>query len=89
MLIRVGPKAWLDHLKKLVVQGDLLKLADSKQSDLKWRSAMYTLPGRVLSVDINASIDRGARGWLTSFAPKVRFSKNCIILANYYSVHTF
>ena len=32
---------------------------------------------------------RGDRGWLTSFAPKVRFSKNCIIFANYYSVHTF
>ena len=32
---------------------------------------------------------RGDRGWLTSFDPKVRFSKNCIIFANYYSVHTF
>ena len=32
---------------------------------------------------------RGDRGWLTSFAPKVRFSKNCIIFANCHSVHTF
>ena len=32
---------------------------------------------------------RGDRGWLTSFAPKVRFSKNCIIFANYHSVDTF
>ena len=32
---------------------------------------------------------RGDRGWLASFAPKVRFSKNCIIFANYHSVHTF
>ena len=32
---------------------------------------------------------RGDWGWLTSFAPKVRFSKNCIIFANYHSVDTF
>ena len=32
---------------------------------------------------------RGDRGWLTSFAPKVRFSKNCIIFGNYHSMHTF
>ena len=29
-------KAWLDHLKKLVVQGDLLNLAHSEESDLTW-----------------------------------------------------
>ena len=38
---------------------------------------------------IHTCMRRGDRGWLTSFAPKVRFSKNCIIFANYYSVHTF
>ena len=27
-------KAWLDHLKKLVAQGDLLKLAHSEESNL-------------------------------------------------------
>ena len=50
-------KARLDHLKKLVVQGDLLKLAHSEESDLTWRSAIYSLPRRVLSFAINASID--------------------------------
>ena len=50
-------KAWLDHLKKRVVQGDLLKLAHSEESDLTWRSAIYSLPRRVLSFAINASID--------------------------------
>ena len=50
-------KAWLDHLKKLVVQGDLLKLAHAEESDLTWRSAIYSLPRRVLSFAINASID--------------------------------
>ena len=50
-------KAWLDHLKKLVVQGDLLKLAYSEESDLTWSSAIYSLPRRVLSFAINASID--------------------------------
>ena len=34
-------------------------------------------------------ICRGDRCWLTSFAPKVRFSKNGIIFANSQSVHTF
>ena len=34
-------------------------------------------------------VRRGDRGWLTNFALKVRFSKNCIIFANYHSVHTF
>ena len=42
-------KAWLDHLKKLVVQGYLLKLAHSEESDLTWHSAIYSLPRRVLS----------------------------------------
>ena len=51
MLIRVN------HLKKIVVQGDLLKLAHSEESDLTWRSAIYSLPRRVLSFAINASID--------------------------------
>ena len=50
-------KVWLDHLKKLVVQGDLLKLAHSEESDLTWRIAIYSLPRRVLSFAINASID--------------------------------
>ena len=36
-----------------------------------------------------SSTSRGDRGWLTSFAPKVGFSKNCIIFANYHSVDTF
>ena len=34
-------------------------------------------------------IYRGDRGWLTSFAPKVRFSKKSIIFANSHRVHTF
>ena len=46
-------KAWLDNLKKFVVQGDLLKLAHSEESDLTWRSAIYSLP----RFAINASID--------------------------------
>ena len=50
-------KAWLDHLKKLVVQGDLLNLAHSEESDITWRSAIYSLPRRVLSFAINSSID--------------------------------
>ena len=48
-------KAWLALLKNLVVQGDLLKLARSEESDLTWRSAIYSLPRRVLS--FNALID--------------------------------
>ena len=47
-------KAWLDHLKKLVAQGDLLKLAHSEESNLTWRNAIYTLTRRVLSFAINA-----------------------------------
>ena len=50
-------KAWLDHLKKLVVQGDLLRLSHSEESDLTRRSYIYTLPRRVLSFAINASHD--------------------------------
>ena len=50
-------KAWLDHLKKLVVQGDLLNLAHSEESDITWRSAIYSLPRRLLSFAINLSID--------------------------------
>ena len=49
-------KAWLDHLKKLVVQGDLLNIAHSEESDITWRSAIYSLPRRVLSFAINSSI---------------------------------
>ena len=47
-------KAWLDHLKNIVVglQGDLLKRAHSEESDLTWRSAIYSLPRRVLSFAI-------------------------------------
>ena len=44
---------------------------------------------RRLLIFVIITLCRGDRGWLTSFAPKVRFSKNCIIFANYYSVHTF
>ena len=43
--------------QKLVVQGDLIKLAHSEESDLTWCSAIYSLPRRVLSFAINASID--------------------------------
>ena len=48
-------KAWLDHLKKLVVQGDRLRLSHSEESDITWRSSIYTLPRQVLSFAINAS----------------------------------
>ena len=40
-------------------------------------------------VAVEVVTGRGDRGWLTNFAPKVRFSKNCIIFAHYHSVHTF
>ena len=50
-------KSCLDHLKKLVVQGDLLNLAHSEESDITWRSAIYSLPRRALSFAINSSMD--------------------------------
>ena len=74
-------KAWLDHLKNLVAQGDLLKLAHSEESDLTWRSAIYSLPPRVLSFAINASIDtlptfRNLKLW------REKMSANCKLCGN-------
>ena len=48
-------KAWLDHLNKIVVQGDLLMLSHLEESVLTRRNSIYTLPRRVLSFAINAS----------------------------------
>ncbi len=48
-------KAWLDHLNNLVVQGDLLWLSHSEESNLTRRSSIYTLPRQLLSFAINAS----------------------------------
>ena len=45
-------KAWLDHLKKLVVQGDLLNLAHSEESDITWLGIFF------LSID--ALVDSAA-----------------------------
>ena len=74
-------KAWLDHLKKLVVQGDLLNLAHSEESDITWRSAIYSLPRRVLSFAINSSIDtlptfRNLKLW------GKKMSSNCKLCGN-------
>ena len=74
-------KAWLDHLKKLVVQGDLLNLAHSEESDITWRSAIYSLPRRVLSFAIDSSIDtlptfRNLKLW------GKKMSSNCKLCGN-------
>ena len=74
-------KAWLDHLQKLVVQGDLLNLAYSEESDLTWRSAIYSLPRRVLRFAINSSIDalptfRNLKLW------GKKMSSNCKLCGN-------
>ena len=71
----------LDHRKKLVVQGDLLNLAHSEESDLTWRSAIYSLPRRVLSFAINSSIDtlptfRNLKLW------GKKMSSNCKLCGN-------
>ena len=74
-------EAWLDHLKNLVVPGDLLELAHSEESDLTWRSAIYSLSRRVLSFAINASIDtlptfRNLKLW------GMKMSANCKLCGN-------
>ncbi len=48
-------KAWLYHLNKLVVQGDLLTLSHSEESNLTRRRSIYTLPRQFLSFAINTS----------------------------------
>ena len=74
-------KARLDHLKKFVVQGDLLNLAHPEESDLTWRSAIYSLPRRVLGFAINSSIDtlptlRNLKLW------GKKMSSNCKLCGN-------
>ena len=48
---------WGNYIKSLVQQGNLLKLIDSENADLTWKSIIYDLPRRVLSFAVRASID--------------------------------
>ena len=48
---------WLTHLKKLVVQGQLLTIAEDLNSDFSYKSLVFDLPRNVLKFLSNACID--------------------------------
>ena len=67
--------------QKAFVQGDLLNIAHSEESDLTWRSAIYSLPRRVLSFAINSSIDtlptfRNLKLWGKKMSSKLQIMWN-------------
>jgi hypothetical protein len=48
---------WTDYVLPLIQQGNMLKLIESEQSDLTWRSIIYDMPRGVMSFAVRASID--------------------------------
>ena len=48
---------WKNYILPLIVQGNFLKLIDSENSDLTWRSIIYDLPKGVLSFAVRSAID--------------------------------
>ena len=77
---------WMVILYYLDVHVESTRMTNMKQLILKSNVGPY---GVCIICIIVAPQVRGDRGWLTNFAPKVRFSNHCIIFANYHSVHTF
>ena len=48
---------WREYIKPLVQQGNMLKLIESENADLTWRSIIYDLPRGVLSFAVRSGID--------------------------------
>ena len=48
---------WKNYIQPLIVQGNFLKLMESENSDLTWRSIIYDLPKGVLSFAVRSAID--------------------------------
>ena len=50
-------KYWLDIIKPLVFQGNLIKLIYEEINNITWRSAIFSLPKGVMKFAINAGMD--------------------------------
>ena len=48
---------WSDYIRPLLQQANFLKLIESEQNDLTWRSIIYDMPRGVMSFAVRASID--------------------------------
>ena len=50
-------RLWNNHIQKLVVQGEFLKVLQLEEDSITWRSIMFSLPRNILQFAVNSSID--------------------------------
>ncbi len=48
---------WADHLKGLAVQGRFVRVWESLEADIQWKSLLFQLPPRIMQFVLNAIID--------------------------------